>query len=190
MLHRRRAFVVAIVGYFVYQFAFPTEWQIANFVGGMTVAAFHRKLSLRRWFDARPSVTVGGLAFALLAAAFALDIPLVEVPVHALLLYLAVATPHLSRLLQQRGLVLIGKASYSVYLLHCLLMYHAFWGLKQFGIAGGWTLPVLWLVLASFGVVVVAFSALNYRLVERPFMERARRRAAGNGEALVEATLR
>lgn len=81
-------------------------------------------------------------------------------------------------LLTRPGPRLLGTISYSIYLLHAMVLWV---GLRlanrlvSIAALGG---PAYWLVVSACAVAVVACSALTYRFVEHPFLLRSHRRPA------------
>jgi peptidoglycan/LPS O-acetylase OafA/YrhL len=68
---------------------------------------------------------------------------------------------HLSRLLAARPLVFLGEASYSLYMVHCIVMAHLFHRRADLGL-DGWHLAAVG-IAAAVGVAVAC-----YLLVEDP----------------------
>jgi len=174
LLHRRRAVGVVLVAYLAWQLASPTHWLVANFVAGMGVAVLLREGRLRQLqrhpvFRLAPALTC-----VVLAIAFWQWLEILEVTALAAILYLAVATPRLDRALRQPGLALTGRVSYSIYLLHSVLMYHLARVLHGLDVPGFQYVTNQWLAIAVVGMGVTVISAMTYWLVERPFMARTR----------------
>jgi peptidoglycan/LPS O-acetylase OafA/YrhL len=73
-------------------------------------------------------------------------------------------------LLRTRGLVLLGRVSYSTYILHGSVLFVATRLLNRYvGIVG--MAPIAyWACIALVGVVVVLVSAVSYQFVEHPFL--------------------
>lgn len=78
--------------------------------------------------------------------------------------------PRLRRLLEGRPLVVVGVASYSVFLWHVPVIH---WLADHGAMGGGWA--GLALNLAVTAIVVGALSAVTYRFVEAPALRRKRR---------------
>lgn len=181
LMVRRRMLVIAAIGYGLYQLAFPTKWLIANFVAGMLVAWLVRNQALRTVSEKTWAMALPILALAALAAMLVYHVPVIETVALAGLLYFAVNTSHLDPLLQQPGLAFIGRISYSVYLLHCTLLYQFFWVLRRHGALDNLDTVQQWLLFSLGGFAVVIVSAVTYRYIEHPFIRPGRPRANGLG---------
>lgn len=82
-------------------------------------------------------------------------------------------------LLSNRAAVVLGDISYGVYLLHGLLLSITFLLLLDRSAAVALNPLQHWAVIAGVGAAVVAVSALSYRFLEAPAMQRVRRVADG-----------
>jgi len=132
-------------------------------------------------------VTSSGRSNALADLAFAL-----------LVLVMADSRGPVSRLLHKRPMVLLGKLSYSIYLVHSLPIALLMGGLTVLGlvrpgILGGYQMPVMNLPgplsdALALGVlaVTIAGASLTWRYIEFPAREWTRRKAAEAGGAKAE----
>ena len=92
--------------------------------------------------------------------------------------FLVVARKVGTRLLRHRGLMVMGLASYSVYLFHGVFLFllepqglDLYRALGTPGVAG------FWLLVGGLGVVTLAASSLVFRCLEFPFLQKGRRRS-------------
>lgn len=94
-------------------------------------------------------------------------------------------------LLSNRAAIVLGDISYGVYLLHGLLLSLTFLFILGPSRAATFDPLLHWAVVMIVGVVVVVASALTYRYIERPAMQRVagltswlrRRKSAPIGKA-------
>jgi peptidoglycan/LPS O-acetylase OafA/YrhL len=68
---------------------------------------------------------------------------------------------------------LLGTVSYSIYLIHGTVLYVVLGTINLRYPLSGFSTAQLYLVSAGCALLVVAFSSITYRLIERPFMRRA-----------------
>lgn len=80
--------------------------------------------------------------------------------------------------LTSRPALFLGKISYSVYLLHGIVLYLASRGLNKIFPVAEIPAAAYWVFIAALGVVVIAVAALWHRLFEAPFMRPPRDFAA------------
>jgi peptidoglycan/LPS O-acetylase OafA/YrhL len=74
--------------------------------------------------------------------------------------------------LTSRPAQLLGRVSYSIYLLHGLVLHLTFLGVNRLSPVAGIPEPVYWLTIAGLGAVVVGIAACWYRWFEAPFLSR------------------
>jgi peptidoglycan/LPS O-acetylase OafA/YrhL len=72
----------------------------------------------------------------------------------------------------------LGRISYSIYLLHGLVLHISFLTLNRFFPVATMPALIYWLLIAALGAVVIALSARWYRWFEAPFISGGRKRAA------------
>jgi peptidoglycan/LPS O-acetylase OafA/YrhL len=132
---------------------------VAGIVGGLWL--FDQHAGVRFW-SSQPMVIFWPLGFAAACALCVLCIQRFEAPWRAVLGW--------------TGLAFLGLVSYSIYLLHPLIIsgiYQAYGARHPRG-------PV-WLLIAVALVAIVAVCAVSYRVVEEPFLRARRRWTTGSG---------
>ena len=144
------------------------------FSGGIVAAA------VRPWIRARfPAVDFRRPLFSAVGlAAVTATILFVEQPYGSPRETLALFLPFLlvalgndwGGFLTSRPALFLGKISYSVYLLHGIVLYLACQGLNKIFPVAEIPAAAYWLFIAALGGVVIAVSALWHRLFEAPFM--------------------
>jgi peptidoglycan/LPS O-acetylase OafA/YrhL len=128
-------------------------------------------------------------AMALTAPVGALDYG----PVQSLLLFplfvCVAAGNSLFGLLSNGAARFLGLVSYSIYLLHCLVLQIVLGTMNGWVAVAGLSAPVYWALLGLIGLVVVLVSAATYRWIEHPFLAgpAQERVANGAGKPLVQA---
>jgi len=70
-------------------------------------------------------------------------------------------------LLKQNASILLGEISYSIYLLHGLVLYFLFSVMNVINI-GALNFSMYVLMLSLVGVIVIAFSTVTFLLIEKP----------------------
>jgi peptidoglycan/LPS O-acetylase OafA/YrhL len=139
---------------------------VAGIVGGLWL--FDRHAGTRFW-SSQPMVIFWPLGFAIVCALCVLCIQRFEAPWRDALGW--------------TGLAFLGLISYSIYLLHPLIisgMYQAYGARHPRG-------PV-WLLVLAVLVVIIVVCAVSYRLVEAPFLAARRRWTTGSGPLAPRAT--
>jgi peptidoglycan/LPS O-acetylase OafA/YrhL len=91
-------------------------------------------------------------------------------------------------LLRFRPLVLLGQLSYSMYLLHAIVLYSADRIMARFVDVAHMSSMAFWLITAGTGIVVVLLSAFSYRYFEAPFMKAHAARSRGGILAAAHAS--
>jgi peptidoglycan/LPS O-acetylase OafA/YrhL len=148
-------------------------WQIA---GGL-MARFFVGMAIAHLMVLRPTIEgvtrplVSAVVLGCLVVAAAVRIPrALTAPLMTVAFAGIVYGNDLFGLLRTRAAVLLGHVSYSVYLLHCLVLYvgiHVLSTRQQFRDLSS---TQFWLFCLPVAVVVVLFGALSYRFVEHPFL--------------------
>ena len=77
-------------------------------------------------------------------------------------------------LLTSKPMLFLGKISYSVYLLHIILLFFTFHWINTIYPVGKISPMAYWLIIAGHGAVLIALSALWHQLFEAPFMKASR----------------
>jgi peptidoglycan/LPS O-acetylase OafA/YrhL len=75
--------------------------------------------------------------------------------------------------LSSKSVRTIGDASYSIYLLHGLILFWLFYAYRTFG--GPLDIVAPWALLPVATIVSIVFSTISYRMIERPFILAGRR---------------
>jgi peptidoglycan/LPS O-acetylase OafA/YrhL len=88
-------------------------------------------------------------------------------------------------LLASRPARLLGTISYSIYLVHCVVLYVVVLLANGFAPIATLALPEYWLVAALAALLAVLLSALTYRLVEYPYHAARPASATGPGDSVV-----
>jgi peptidoglycan/LPS O-acetylase OafA/YrhL len=145
-----------------------TAYFILFWAGGVAAWAWRRE-TLKRW--ARTPAAAGVAAAALLLALLGFDDTLAPAP--ALLMTVFFVTVALGNslggLLNLRLSIVLGDISYSIYLLHGIVLYLAF---SVFALQTQWPwMPVL-------GLIVILVSWATHRLIERPGIALGKKLAA------------
>lgn len=92
--------------------------------------------------------------------------------------FLVVARKVGTRLLRHRGLMVMGLASYSVYLFHGVFLFLLEpQGLDLYRAVGTLGVAGFWLLVGGLGVVILTTSALVFRYLEFPFLQKGWRRS-------------
>jgi len=169
---RGLALVLAALAWAGYVFSNPS-WAFhvvstyqADFLGGVLVFMLSRRVrvaSLAAWC----ALGGGTLALVSLWRVPTLIFPFATTLCLAFMLLgmVHVKLPWTHRSL--RWLIKVGDASYSIYLLHGIILYYAWWFGEQFGHLPNWLCEV-W----RFGALAVCcvISSLTWRLIETPFI--------------------
>ena len=165
--------LVVVAGVIAYALLKPKEVIVINFVAGGLCAALLGRYGYVSWAQGRRGML---LAFAALAATFLLFPtaygwgPTVML---GLFFFLIVQGNALGGLLHRPEAHLLGAISYSIYLLHCIVLYV---GVNLLARAG-WFIAALdfstWIGESLvFGVAVFALALASYRWLEHPFLRR------------------
>jgi len=75
-------------------------------------------------------------------------------------------------LLTSQPTLFLGRISYSIYLVHGLVLYLVFLGVNRIFPVATMSAPCYWLVITALGAVVVATASRWYRWFEAPFISR------------------
>lgn len=147
------------------------------FSGGIAVAA------VRPWIRARFHGTdFRGFGFSLLGVGLVLAMFFCTTPKYGFIESAWLIGPFLLitlgndwfGILTSKPMLFLGRISYSIYLIHGILLFLFFHYLVSFYSIGDIPLMVFYLIIAVFGGIVIAISALSYRLFEAPFMKSLR----------------
>ena len=153
--------------------------RLPDFVIGILLGRFYllyisreqqEQLPLRRL---GPVFSIGGLALSIAAVAVSAEYPFpltwsrsLLAPLNAMLIFgLALGGGFLWKLLNTRALVLLGNASYALYLLHIPVI---FWTLLAARSWFGVQSPECWEMFAAYVIVAVGVSILAFLVVEEP----------------------
>ncbi|HZV33236.1 MAG TPA: acyltransferase [Verrucomicrobiae bacterium] len=153
-------------------FFYPEFWKAAPFLGGMAAAALARSGRVRRmagsWIASFVAIAclLGLLWYAtayyawgpvlLLSVAFAI---------------VACGNDFFGILIHPVSRIL-GEISYSIYLLHGIILYVTFHFIMGEARAASWSSTEYWLVAMGIAPVVVWFSFATFRFIEKPAMDK------------------
>ena len=146
-----------------------------TFAGGIAVAA------LLPWARIRwPKVDFSAAGFSTLSVGLVLGVFLCLPPEHnfpeVLVLMLPFGLIVLGNdwfgFLTSRPTLLLGRISYSIYLLHGLVLHLFFFALNRVVPVASIPTPAYWAIIAALGAVVIAVAARWYRCFEAPFVSR------------------
>ncbi len=128
-----------------------------------------------------PVADIAAVALVLIAAILGGVFTFLVLPAVALLVLLAVQDSPTARLLSKTPVVFLGEISYSIYLIHWMLIQGSQWFLA--GRLAGTSWQVIWNV--GLALVCIGLSTLSYRWIEQPARAwgRARRPQAEKGLA-------
>lgn len=161
------------VALFLVAVAFGTSTPILlNFAGGALVAvlAYHRRLPPRL---ASPALGVVPLAALAAVYGLGLDHPLADVTLLTVFFAFVAGGNSLFGLLSSRPAKLLGTVSYSIYLLHSIVLFCALqWVDARSPIAAMAALDY-WVLAALAALITVLASAFTYRWCEHPFLKPA-----------------
>jgi len=143
---------------------------LPEFVVGMAAgfACVRSKLAA----DSGIWLTVGGMAAFALAVALSRQIPYpmlhsgLLAPVFASIIFGVALRPRWTRVLEWRWLVLVGEASYSLYLIHFVVIWAA---IVRFGRAAASPIGILTVLVVAFTI-----SMASYKLIEQPARRKLR----------------
>ncbi len=181
---KTRWIVLMAVGYLAY-FAFTTRGWIhkplgpsVNLLGGMIAAQIQHTGALSKFNWRSRWVSLAGLA-VLAAMPLAMNnLPILVFPMTVAVFITVVKGNSYFGVLTASGPKVVGTISYSVYLLHGMVLYLAHPMLHN--VAMTHSAPMYWFALTGLGVLIVLISAVTYRWIEEPFIETEReRRKAG-----------
>ena len=165
-------------------------WMVIGFGVGMMAA--HVKADRKTWPALRhPACTVA--AILLLAIVFFLAPPRAGVLESALLapIFLMIVFGNdFHGLLTCRPIAYLGDISYSVYLLHGIVLYAFFRGFRRYFHFVPRSLTLYWVLIGLLGAVLVLVASVSYHYLELGFMGRKGKSGAGNREAVSETGVR
>lgn len=141
-----------------------------NFIGGAIAAVLVEKHNFRHQLKAiwLTPVPIAALLLVLLfPSAYAL------MPVSLLFIFFLfiVGGNSLFGLLASRPARLLGTISYSIYLLHCILLYVTVRSVNAYVPLASIPLEIYWLLATAVALVTIGLSAVTYRYVEHPFIQ-------------------
>ena len=142
-----------------------------HFLFGMATAHLHVRFPRVSFFR---SGAAAGLCLAILAAAWAAGLHQYELLNAAVAFPLFVCVVYgnpLFGLLRIREVRWLGEISYSIYLLHCLVLFGMFWLFDELIGVQSMTPIVYWGGCAIVLVVVIILSTITFLKIERPFMQ-------------------
>ncbi len=178
-LRRPKWVAMMFISYLVYFAATTPHWTAkplgpsVNLLGGMICAQlqhaglFRRVAWQSRWISLLTVATLVAMPLFITHRA-----PLLTFPLTLGMFLVFVKGNTLFGVLTTAGSKVLGTMSYSIYLLHGVVLYLAHPLLRL--VSG--TAPLYWLTLTGLGLIVVAISAITYRWIEHPFIEMEHRR--------------
>jgi peptidoglycan/LPS O-acetylase OafA/YrhL len=144
---------------------------VAYFSVGMLTAFIHDKFKLK-WLAGSSIASL--IAIALIVVVYAFVAPVTS-PLEGMILgvpfLLIVHGNSFWGFLRVRPLVMLGKISYSTYLLHPIVLYIGFQLVAPALHISTLTPLAFWIFIAINGLAVVALSAFSYRFFEAPFLK-------------------
>lgn len=167
--------VLPLTGLIITILLIARQPQMAGWVAYFPLGMLTAELVERKWLKDWPTQigwTLGSLA--MLAMALSVQVP--WLPIHLLVLPFFIAVAHgnpFFGLLQTRSSRFLGTISYSIYLLHgivlsvVLSLIHLRWPISG---SGPW-LYCFWVALV--GLLTVVVSAISYRWIEHPWLTRS-----------------
>lgn len=81
----------------------------------------------------------------------------------------------------------LGTVSYSIYLLHGVVLFLVMKGLDRYWIVGSLSVESYWLVIAACGAGLLLLSSVTYRVIEHPFMAHLREPLVADSTRVVAA---
>jgi len=154
----------------------PDVFMPWSFVSGAAAAVLARTSSIAARLRGRGAglVVVAAVAWALFAQTIGPAKALTMVALIVGFLPIACGNPVFG-LLTNRAALLLGEASYGIYLLHGLLLSLTFELLLGTSVARTLSPAQHWVLVAGVGVVLVLVTCVTFRLIERPAMRSAHR---------------
>ena len=157
--------------------AFTAAWFLRhcayNFSIGIVVACLVRRYDWRKaaqsWIASVVAISVLGVVAVTIPGSYGYG-ALESINLGLPFLILAYGND-LFGLLRLKPLVFLGQISYSVYMLHCLVLGTVMISLRQYIPR---TPMAYWGVIAMIGIAVVLISTLSHRWLEAPFMQRSK----------------
>ena len=146
----------------------PLRLHLLTFACGMLAAWLGR---FARWqaFAARPLAGLLALAcLALLVLAFPTLYDWWALALLGIAFCLIAGGSDLFGLLRWRPSVLLGEISYSVYLLHGIVLFTLFHGIVGVDVAARWSSPAYTAVVVALTPVLIALCTLSFVAIERP----------------------
>lgn len=172
MLKRGRGFLLLAITASAFIYFFSNRGEEWNFLFGILAAligekAWVSKINWMRW----PVTIVAVAAMLLLFSNFDVGYGW-EQSLLIFICFVCIANGNdILGILTSRAARMLGAASYSIYLMHCILLFVALRIANQLAPVKYATAPEYWIVIALCGVAVVLASALTYRLIEHPLMK-------------------
>jgi peptidoglycan/LPS O-acetylase OafA/YrhL len=175
------AVILAITGVFLILFIFILNqyypfgmWRrISPFAGGIVAAFLVRNSDVRTFCSQRWLSPV--LLLLLMIVLFYYPTVFEPVPYLCItVLFIAIASGNdLFGILTTRAACLLGQISYSIYLLHGMVLFFVFRFVVGFTSATTWSPVTHWTVIAACSALVAVISSLTYHFVEKPGIDRA-----------------
>jgi len=149
----------------------PPAWRLAPFAGGMVAAVLVRLPRAARWASSRlAAVLAMGAFFGVVALAPTIFAPL-PMAAFSFVFFVIAGGNDLFGLLRLPGARMLGKVSYSVYLLHGMVLYTFFMLVVGTNRAQAWSPIEHWLAIACLTLVVLCLAWLSQRWIEQPAID-------------------
>jgi peptidoglycan/LPS O-acetylase OafA/YrhL len=147
-----------------------TVASLANFLCGMAAAHIVASVPQGRLLTTR-AVTLGLLVPLAVLPAFFEPGHVLRNTAMAFLPFLAIAFGNdYFGILRTRGAKFLGSISYSVYLMHGIVLYCVLHAVDSVAPIADMGVPAYWGLIGACGVIVVAVCGMTYRWIEKPFI--------------------
>lgn len=165
------------------------DWlpHVGNFIAGMAAAQL---MILYPKHEGLSSKIFGFTSFGLLAcvATTYAHLPYLLVTLGLLPFFISVIYGFsCSGLFTSRASVLLGTATYSIYLAHGIVLHLCMWGLKHIFPISEMSAPTYWMCVMPLAGIVVATCAATFYFIERPFIELSHKKRNSAPPATYEA---
>ncbi len=154
----------------------PSNLKVAigmSFVFGMVAVEIADRTAIRRWLQSAPAAALGVTALLIALVTFPHSFAFLPIVLLALFFAPVVSGNSYFGALKAPGSIALGEISYSIYLLHGIIM-------SVFMMEGltalGWPVsPALWIALPVLTAITVTLSIATYRTIEKPAIDFGKR---------------
>ena len=159
--------VISLLGsiYPDYYFTFNSRYLLVFFIGGLVAKAQHKS---NKTF---PKSRLGQIIFmSLVAASMAYNKTLdtLHMIICGLMFYCLISGFSRFNIFSNKASAILGEISYSIYLLHGMILYGLFYTHNTFSWLATMPKSYFLVIIPSISVLVVIISHLTYRFIERP----------------------